>query len=232
LDQLPLPLTLPTTGGFDSFVVDGNVEAVTAIKRWAEGDGDDYLYLHGAAGSGKSHLLQSACLRAAKRGGSTSYLPLDRDGLVPAVLDDLDQRDVVVIDALQTIAGDPAWERPLFGLYNDLKDAGRRLLIGARVPPPALGLGLSDLTSRLCAGPAYALRPLDDAGRAQLLANGAEQRGLRLDQAAVSYILTRCPRDAASLLGLLDDLDRLSLARQRPLNVRLIGELLAERAVQ
>jgi hypothetical protein len=32
------------------------------------------------------------------------------------------------------------------------------------------------------------------------------------------------------LLGLLDDLDRLSLARQRPLNVRLIGELLAERA--
>lgn len=228
MDQMTLALKLPHTGGFDAFVAEGNDESVTALRQWAAGAGQRYLFLHGADGSGKSHLLQAACREAIDLGRTLLYLPLDHEGLQPAILEDLERRDAVVIDALQAIAGDDAWERGLFGLYNRLQDAGRHLLVAARVPPPALGLGLADLTSRLSAGPAYLLRPLDDDGRARLLGVAARQRGLSLDAAAVGYILSRCPRDPGALLRLLDELDQVSLQRRRAPTVRLIGELLAE----
>lgn len=228
LNQRALALKLPEPGGFERFVAHGNDEPLAALQAWARG-GERYLYLHGAAGSGKSHLLQAACRELVEQGTTAVYLPLDQDGPSPAILDDLEQRDAVIIDALHAVAGRPVWERALFDLYNRLLDADRRLLVAARVPPPALGLGLADLTSRLSAGPAYLLRPLDEDGCGTLLRAGAAQRGLQLDQAAIGYILTRCPRDPASLLRLLDDLDRFSLEQQRALNVRSIGELLGVR---
>lgn len=229
LSQRALALKLPEPGGFECFVADGNEEPFAALRAWTRGSGERYLYLHGAAASGKSHLLQAAARAVIEQGLTAIYLPLDQDGPTPAMLDDLEQRDAVIIDALSAIAGDASWERALFDLYNRLLEADRRLLVAARVPPPAVGLRLADLTSRLSAGPAYLLRPLDEDGCATLLRTGAAQRGLRLDQAAIGYILTRCPRDPASLNRLLDDLDRLSLEQQRALNVRSIGDLLGVR---
>ena len=229
MDQLPLALRLPAASGFRSFVVDGNEETVESLRQWVIGAGHRYLFLHGAAGSGKSHLLQACCHEIVDGGATVLYLPLDQEGPAPAMLEDLETRDAVVIDAVQSIAGDADWECALFDLYNRLQDAGRRLLVAGRVPPQMLGLGLPDLASRLSAGPAYVLRALDDAGRARLLASAADQRGLRLDPTAIKYILNRCPRDPGWLLRLLDDIDRRSLQRRRAPTVRLIGELLAER---
>ncbi|MFE8033313.1 DnaA regulatory inactivator Hda [Thiohalocapsa marina] len=229
MNQLALALRLPEPGGFERFVADGNAEPLAALQAWAAAEGQRYLYLHGPAGSGKSHLLQAACRAVADRGGSTIYLPLDQPDLLPAILEDLEQCSAVVIDAIDQKAGDAVWERGLFDLYNRLQERNRRLLVAARVPPTNLGLGLPDLRSRLSAGAAYALRALDETGCARLLQRGARQHGLLLDDAAVSYILNRCPRNPAALWRLLADLDRLSLERQRALTVRAIGDLLGLR---
>lgn len=228
-NQRALALKLPEPGGFERFVARGNEEPLAALLAWMRGGGERYLYLHGGAGSGKSHLLLAACGALVEQGLTAIYLPLDEEGPTPAMLEDLEQRDAVIVDALSAIAGDADWERALFDLYNRLLEADRRLLVSARVPPLAIGLRLADLTSRLSAGAAYRLQPLDEDGCATLLSAGAAQRGLRLDQAAIDYILTRCPRDPASLVRLLDDLDRLSLEQQRALNVRSIGDLLGVR---
>lgn len=228
MEQLTLALKLPVAGGFESFVADGNEEIIAALQRWTTGDGQRYLFLHGAPGSGKSHLLQATCRRSIDLGRTALYLPLDQDGPAPAMLENLECRDAVIIDALQVIAGDSDWEQALFDLYNRLQDANRQLLVAARAPPSAVGLGLADLASRLSAGPAYALRALDDAGSMRLLEAAAKQRGLRLDPAAVGYILNRCPREAGFLLSLIDELDRLSLQRRRAPTLRLISEMLTE----
>jgi DnaA family protein len=124
------------------------------------------------------------------------------------------------------VAGDGSWELALFALYNRLQEAGTRLLVAARVPPAQTGVRLPDLASRLEAGARYGLIPLDERGCARLLGAAAEQRGLRLDRAAVGYILRRVPRDPERLLSLIDELDRSTLQRQRAPTVRLIGELL------
>jgi DnaA family protein len=229
LHQLCLPLRLPARGGFETFVADGNAEVLAALRHWATAAGIGHVLLHGEPGSGKSHLLHAACEAAAAAGGTVRFLPLDTAGLAPSVLDGLEHCDAVVIDALQAIAGDDIWELALFNLYNALQQSGGRLLIAARAPAPALGLALPDLVSRLCACATYAVEPLDDAGRARLLQREAAARGLTLDEATLRYMLTFSPRDPASLLALLDSLDRASLALRRAPTPRLVGALLQGR---
>jgi len=224
--QLPLPLRPPGAGDFDSFIDDGNATVVGALEHWAVDPAAGNILLHGEAGSGKSHLLHAACRAAREAGATVAFVALDMGSLERAVLDDLEARDAVVIDALQAVAGEPAWELALFNLYNALQLAGGRLLLAARAPAPALGLGLPDLTSRLCACAAYGVRPLDDTGRARLLRNAAATRGMRLDDATLAYILKYSQRDTAALLSLLEELDHTSLARGRAPNRRLVGELL------
>jgi DnaA family protein len=224
--QLPLALRQPEPLGLDGFVAHGNGAVVAAVRHWADGSGEPYLYIHGAASSGKSQLLVCAASEVRQRGLGVVYLPLDTPQLTPDVLDDLEQRDAILLDALQAIAGDSTWEQALFGLYNRARDAGRRLLAAARQPAGRLALRLPDLASRLAAGPSYNLRPLSDAGRAELLRIGAEQRGLRFGDAMIGYVLSRCPRDPGALSALLDEIDRAALAEQRQPSIRSIGRLL------
>jgi len=225
--QLPLPLRPAGAGDFDSFIGDGNAEVLAALRHWASDRAAGNILLHGGAGSGKSHLLYAACRAAREHGGVVAFVALDMGGLHPAVLDGLDTRDAVIIDAVQAIAGDPAWELALFNLYNALQESRGRLLLAARAPATGLGLRLPDLASRLSACATYAVRALDDAGRARLLRGAAAARGMRLDDATLAYILKYSQRDTAALLALLDALDQRSLACARAPNRRLVKELLA-----
>jgi len=230
--QLPLPLRPPGAGDFDSFVADGNTEVIAILRHWANDAAGGNVLLHGEPGSGKSHLLHAACRAAQETGAAVGFVALDIGTLPPAVLDGLEARDAVVIDAVQAVAGEPAWELALFNLYNALQLSGGRLLLAARAPAARLGLGLPDLTSRLCACATYAVHPLDDSGHERLLRNAAAARGMRLDDATLAYILKYSQRDTVALLSLLEALDRTSLARRRAPNRRLVGELLERRRGQ
>lgn len=224
--QIPLPLRQPEPPGLSAFVAQGNEALVAAVERWVDGSGERYLYIHGGAASGKSHLLGCAGSELRERGSNAVYVPLNTPQLRSEVLDDLEQRDAVLLDAVHAIAGEPAWEQAVFNLYNRAFDAETRLLVAARLPSSQLGLHLPDLASRLAAGPSYNLKPLGDAGRAELLRLGAAQRGLRFGDALVNYILSRCPRDPGSLIRLLDEIDQAALAEQRQPSIRSIGRLL------
>lgn len=225
--QLALPLRLPAPAGFDSFIPGDNLEAIAALQAWCRHEGARSLFLHGGSGSGKSHLLQSAAARIAGLGRRVLYVPLDSAELTPMVLDDLEQLDAVLLDTLEAVAGQRDWEEAIFHLYNRLQHTEEgRLLVASRLPPGHLELQLADLRSRLSACPAYLLKGLDDAGRTRLLQHGAAHRGLRLNDAVVTYVLTRCPRDPAWLTSFLDRLDEATLAEQRAPTVPFIGKLL------
>jgi len=56
----------------------------------------------------------------------------------------------------------------------------------------------------------------------------ANRLALRLADEVVHYLLNRLPRDLASLNEVLDRLDRHSLARQRPVTLALVREVLSD----
>jgi DnaA family protein len=229
MEQIPLPLRLPKGPGLDAYVA-ADREVLDSLREWGRGSGQRQLFLHGESGTGKTHLLHGACQAAAASGRRVLCVPLGYPDLAPAVLDDLERLDAIAIDDIHLVAGDADWERALFDLYNRLVDAGRCLLCAARMPPIALGLRLVDLTSRLSAGAAYALQPLDDAGRSELLCRLVGERGLKMEPRIVDYILSRCPRAPAALVDLMDALDQASLVKQRPITVKLVAEVLSASA--
>jgi DnaA family protein len=223
--QLPLPLRQPDAEGLERFIEHGNEPLVAALRHWAEGGGEPFVFVHGAASSGKTRLLLCAAEEARRQGLHVVYLALDTNGLRPAVLDELEHCDGVLLDALQVRAGASDWERSLFNLYNRLRDEDGQLLVAASLPASQLGIQLADLASRLSAGASFNLKPLDDDGRVRFLRAGGRQRGLDLSDAVIRYILSRYPRDPHELSRLLDRIDYVALAEQRQPTIHLISKL-------
>lgn len=224
--QLPLPVGLKEEADFAEYLPGPNAEAVAAIAGWANGRGSAYLYLCGPTGTGKTHLLQAACRAASDLPASVIYLPLTDGRLAPAALDDLEHADMIALDDVHAVVGDPRWEHALFGLYNRLREAGRRLLVSADVPAGKLQTDLPDLRSRLAWGPGYRLQSLGESDCERLLVQTAKRRGLRLGADAVSYIMRRCPREPSRLLAILDDIDRTALSGKRRPTLSLVRTLL------
>lgn len=224
--QLPLALRAPPDQRLDAYV-DPPEGALAQLRATARAPGADWLYLTGAAGSGKTHLALAACAEAESAGRRAAYLPLRTfAGRLPAVLEGLDGYDVLAIDDLDAVSGSREDEVALFDLHNRAHAAGAATLYTATAAPDALGLALPDLRSRLNRCARIALAPLDDAGRAQVLRQRAQRRGLSLDDASVDWLLRRVDRDLSSLTALLDTLDSASLAAQRRVTVPFLRQVL------
>jgi DnaA family protein len=225
--QLPLALRFPPDQRFDTYV--GAPEGALAMLRaFASGAAiETCLFLSGAQGTGKTHLLLAACAEAESAGLRAAYVPLAAArGRVREALEAYDAVDLLALDDIDAIAGDRDDEIALFDIHNRMHDADRRVLYSACATPDALDLNLPDLRSRLSQCARIALAPLDDAGRADVLRLRAQRRGLQLDDAAIDWLLKRVDRDLGSLTGLLDRLDRESLAAQRRITVPFLRSVL------
>ena len=200
MQQLVLDIGPPAAPAFDNFVAGPNAEALARVRSLAEGNlREAIVYLWGDPGSGRTHLLSAAA----------------RSNPALIVADDVEHLE-------------PAAQQQLFGAINAARDGGAPVLAAGPRAPAGLALR-EDLRTRLAWGLVYQLRPLSDAEKAQHLRAEAARRGLRLSEEVVRYLLTRFPRDLPSLKGVLDALDRYSLAAKRPVTVPLIREALEKK---
>lgn len=226
--QMPLGISLAPGATFEAFFVGTNRFAVEVLRDMADGAGEQQAFVAAETGLGKSHLLQATCRRAAAAGARCAWLPLDGEaGADAGILEGLEALDLIALDAVDAVAGDDPWERGLFGLINDARSRGTRLVFAARAVPAGLPLILPDLASRLTWGPVLQLAPLEEAEKREALMARARVLGLELPEAVADYLLRHFPRDLAGQLERLDTLDRASLASGRRLTVPFVKEVLA-----
>ncbi|GAB6067221.1 DnaA regulatory inactivator Hda [Methylothermus subterraneus] len=229
LPQLPLGLGFAEPYGFEQYYGGANLEAVTALKRCARGEGEPFIYLWGEGGTGKSHLLQACCREAHSLGQCVVYLPLaELKAYPPTLLEGLEHVDLVCVDEVGAIAADPLWEQALYHCFNRLRERAVRLIVADRVPPAQLPIQLADLRTRLAWGLTLWLKPLSDADKLAALRLRARHLGLELSPKVAQFLLTRCPRDLPSLWQLLERLDRATLAAKRRLTIPFVKQYLKE----
>ena len=198
-----------------------------SLLAMAAGDARDSLFLSGATGSGKSHLLLAACAEASDANRAVAYLPLKVFGARAA--DALVHQGAVqlaCVDDVQSIAGDREAEVALFDLHNRVHDGGGVLLYAADATSLQLALALPDLRSRLAQCTQFALAVPDETQRRAILRERAAARGLEIDDAVMDYLFRRVGRDLGTLTALLDRLDRASLAAQRRITVPFLRQAL------
>lgn len=228
-EQLPLALRWPAHQRFESYVTDGSEAVVDSVRHAALAADPAFLFLAGASGSGKTHLLIAACAAAGAAGRSAQYLDLARLSQPrDATIRRFGGSDVLAIDHIDAIAGERDAEHALFDLYNRCKAEGSTLLFAASDSPSSLGLVLPDLVSRLSSCTQWILRPLDEASRRIALRERAAARGIELDDAVLDWLFTRQARDLGTLTDLLERIDRAALAAQRRVTVPFLRGLLRE----
>ena len=222
--QLALELSLDDEATFANFMArPGLAQLLAGLQD--EGVRNEALhFFHGAAGVGKSHLLQALCH---EREGSV-YLPLGLVEELPPgdLLQDLEQAGLLAIDDLDRVAGRRDWEEALFHLFNRARAGGCHLLVAASRPAPDLPLSLADLSSRLASGLSWAMPACDDEELRDVLAFRAQRRGLVLGEPVLRYLCERSQRDLPQLLASLERLDQASLERQRAITVPLVREVM------
>jgi len=224
--QLPLSLRHPSDQRLEAFV-GAPTGAIEQLRTLAREPGADWLYVEGAAGTGKTHLALAVCAEAGQAGRRAAYLPLGAAAeRLREALEAVEQAQVVVLDGLEAIAGRRDDEVALFDFHNRARAAGHGVMYLAVASPAALPLVLPDLRSRLGQCARIALGTLDDEGRRQALRERARRRGLVLEEAAIDWLLTRTDRDLGRLLSLLDRIDRESLAAQRRVTVPFLRQVL------
>ncbi|WP_045738949.1 DnaA regulatory inactivator Hda [Xanthomonas sp. MUS 060] len=228
--QLPLALRYPPEQRLDRYI--GAPAGLLAhLHAVAAGVAADWVYLSGPTGTGKTHLALALCAAAEQAGRSAAYLPLQAaTGRLRDALEALEGRDLVALDGLEAVAGQREDEVALFDFHNRARSAGVTLLYTAQAMPDGLALCLPDLHSRLAQCTRIALPPLEDADRAAVLRERAQRRGLVLEDAAIDWLLTHVGRDLAGLIGLLERLDRESLAAQRRVTLPFLRRVLQRSA--
>lgn len=230
MQQLLLPVRLADHAVFGNFLATGNELPVHQLQLAAAGGAGPLLWLWGPPECGRTHLLQAAVAAAGDQGRRAAYLPLratDDGAPLPAgALDGMGDFDLVALDDLDAVAGEAVFEQALFGLFEQLRAAGGRLLAAAGAPPSDVPFRLPDLASRLSSGGAYRLQALDDDGRLEALRIRARFRGFELPDETGRYLLKRLARGPASLFRLLDTLDDASLVAQKRLTIPFVRAVL------
>ncbi|MFI8481514.1 DnaA regulatory inactivator Hda [Pseudomonas sp. NPDC078700] len=228
--QLPLGVRLRDDATFANFYPGANAAALGYVERLCEADAgwtESLIYLWGAHGVGRSHLMQAACLKFEQRDELAVYLPLADVAIHGiALLDNLERCELVCLDDLETVAGQPVWEEALFHLFNRLRDSGRKLLLSANTSPRELKIKLPDLKSRLTLALVFQLQGLSDEDKLRALQLRASRRGLHMSEEVGRFILTRGERSMNALFDLLEQLDQASLQAQRKLTIPFLKETL------
>lgn len=229
LSQIPLNL-----GGsknrkdFASFFGEDNRYVVNFLKKIASNKINHCVYLWGAEGTGKSHLLQASCQLAGEQGHHVSYIPLVKNKkLNPDILHDLGKLDLVCIDDIHLIGDSLKWQQGLVCLYNELRDNKNSLLITSNVSPKNINLLIEDLKSRLSWDQTYKIISPTDELKIEILKRKAHSRSFDLDDDVLEYIMLRVDRKLSSLVKILDILDHSSLVTKRKITIPFVKEMLS-----
>lgn len=218
--QLLLELEPDQPQTLADFVVGQNPELMQRLAQFGALDStipaaERFIYLWGAAGCGKTHLLRALAnsgaaryVAAAANADSFTYAP----GIQLYLLDDCDQLA-------------PPNQIHAFALFNQVRENNALLVTAGTLPPAQLALR-EDLRTRLGWGLVYQLHGLSDHEKIAALTLAAANRGLSLAPGVLPYLITHFRRDMRSLSAMLDALDRYSLETQRPITLPLLRHLL------
>lgn len=227
--RIPTALTQPATQllldlqpgqppSLDNFIVGANGELVARLRLLAQPGCFDSLYLWGPKGCGKSHLLSAAAGLAQRR---RPVLMLS--GRPAAAEFHAPPGGLLVVDGIDNLDDDA--QVALFRIFNTARLIGLGMLLCGKKPPLKLKLR-EDLRTRVGQTLIYEVGTLNDEEKAAALRRHALERGLRVDDGLVQYLLSHGRRDLPSLMAVLDHLDRATLERQRPATLPLLKEAL------
>ncbi len=231
---------------FDSFAVGhANRVAYASAQMAAERLGSvSPLFLHGATGVGKTHLLESIFSHVTESQPGTGALYLAAEQFTSLFLEALHHSglpsfrrkyrnvELLILDDVQFFTGKNATLGELLHTIDTLLRKGRQVILAADRPPSELnGVG-PELTSRLVGGMVCRVEPPDHAVRREIIRRYADRLGVALPDEVQQLVASRLTDNARELFGAVNRLHATSQAHQQPITVAMAEEALADLTVR
>ena len=220
MNQLGLPISLDSKMLLDNFF--GNRQLLDLITQLDVDKTSAEIYVYGATGLGKTHLLQGAALRALSDQHSAMYIDC-YNSLPGHVLESIEQLNWISIDNIDAINDNQ--QDLFFDLYNRAKLAKVTMLISGSDLPSELSV-MKDLKTRLGLATIFQLEALDDELTMSVLSNQMIARNLSIDSKVYEYLFKYYSRDVKVLLTAIDDLDEASLQAKQSITIPFVKKTL------
>jgi DnaA family protein len=224
MQQFTLDVAVDTGPTLENFLPLGNEAVHQHLRLWLESKRRSPvpIYLWGASGTGKSHLLSA--IQHGLQDRSEAFGRLDNSPSAKAEPPSFNPAwRVVLMDDVHRFTA--VQQHAAFNWFVNAQTTGCSVLAAGDAPPAHLLLR-DDLRSRLGWGDIFALQALSDEAEREVLRASAKARGLQLSDEVLGYMSTRFSRDLGNLMQWLDKLDQYALQTKRAITVPLLKDML------
>lgn len=217
--QLSLDFDEPNYPRFDQLLGTANAELIYFLQQ----QHDQFIYIWGEKGVGKSHILQAWIGQALQAGHRAVYIDADKTSLTNHLIADA---EYVAIDQIEKLRSRE--QGVLFNLFNQFRNTRHgNLLLSSDFHPAKLNLR-EDLRTRVAYCLAYEVQPLTKEEKIKALKHLANTRQLQIDPKIYQYLHDHWRQDMNHLLSIFDDLVAYSVAVGKPLTLNLVKQLLKQ----
>lgn len=225
---------------FDKFIVGGfNELAYAAAQAVVKNPGQAYnpLFIYGASGLGKTHLIQAIGNEVKKiyPDKKVIYTTLERfmNDYVSSVQNSravpfrekYRKFDFLIIDDIQFISGKDGTQSELFHLFNTLYEQGKNIIFSSDKHPNHI-IGLEDrLKTRFNAGMTIDIQEPDLESRMAIIKGKTSMQDIPLEPEVLSYIASSITGSIRELEGILNIIKMHSEMKQKPVSLTEIKQL-------
>jgi len=212
-----LILKFPTHNAYkkeDFYVSPSNQEAYDFIDSWPRWI-KRIINIFGPPGSGKTHL-------ASMLKNKTSCQLIESKDLNDQVFFEFKTKEALIIENLE----EKVSEKLLFSLWNIALQDNKYLLITSPKPINSYKFKLQDLTSRVASSLAIGINLPSDDLISVILAKNFSDKQIKVEKKHIEYIIKRIDRSYEKISQFILTLDKYSLKKGSPFNLKLIKEVL------
>jgi len=212
-----LILKFPTNNVYlkeDFYVSSSNQEAYEFISSWPRWI-KRIANIFGPPGSGKTHL--ASILKS-----KTSTLEIQSDALNDKIFFEFKINEALIIENLNENVS----ENLLFSLWNFALQDNKYLLTTSTNPISAYKFKLPDLKSRASSSLMIGINLPSDDLISVILAKNFSDKQIKVEKKHIDYIIKRIDRSYEKISQFISILDKHSLKKNNPFNLKLIKEVL------
>ncbi|MEG0391133.1 MAG: chromosomal replication initiator protein DnaA, partial [Anaerovoracaceae bacterium] len=231
---------------FESFVVGKNSEfAYSAALAVAESPASQYnpLFLYGASGLGKTHLMHAIGHYILTNNKSKKVLYVSSEMFTNELISALRDKkmsefknkyrgiDVLLIDDIQFIEGKDSTQEEFFHTFNALYDRNKQIIISSDRPPQKLTSLDDRLTSRFLWSITADIQPPVYETRVAILMNKAEIENIEITDdvlAVINLIAEKIKFNVRELEGAFTRIVSFSTLLKKPINLSLAKDTLKD----
>ena len=198
----------------DFYVSSSNQEAYEFISSWPRWI-KRIANIFGPSGSGKTHL--ASILKS-----KTSALEIQSDELNNKIFFEFKINEALIIENLN----EKVSENLLFSLWNFALQDNKYFLITSTKPISAYKFKLPDLKSRASSSLMIGINLPSDDLISVILSKNFSDKQIKIEKKHIDYIIKRIDRSYEKISQFISIVDKYSLKKSNPFNLKLIKEVL------